>query len=239
MGYIYKIYNDVNPKLYIGQTTHTVEQRFKEHIKEVHNKAKSHIVLYKAMRKYGVDVFHIEIIEECDNALLNEREKYWIKYYNSYNIGYNMTWGGDGGATLSTVEHRKRNGTPVLQYDLQGNFIAEFFSSGEAAEQTGTQQDEINRCCTRSRNAFSANGFIWKRKNDDTPIEIWVNANKNKFHKKAVLQYDLNDNFLGEYESCREANRQNGFPKYSTQISSCCLGYIKTAYHYKWKYKED
>lgn len=48
------------------------------------------------MRKYGIENFHIEQIEEVANDQLNEREKYWISYYNTYFDGYNSTLGGDG-----------------------------------------------------------------------------------------------------------------------------------------------
>lgn len=53
--------------------------------------------LYKAIRKYGIENFNFDIIEECSADELNEREKYWISYYNSYGEnGYNLTPGGDG-----------------------------------------------------------------------------------------------------------------------------------------------
>jgi hypothetical protein len=54
--------------------------------------------LYNAMRQYGKDNFLFEIIELCDNDnnILNEREIYWINYYNSYETGYNETRGGEG-----------------------------------------------------------------------------------------------------------------------------------------------
>ena len=48
------------------------------------------------MRKYGYNHFSIEQIEECPNELLQEREKYWIEYYDSYKNGYNATLGGEG-----------------------------------------------------------------------------------------------------------------------------------------------
>ena len=48
----------------------------------------------RAIHKYGRDKFHITLIEECPINLLNEREKYWISFYNSYNEGYNLTKGG-------------------------------------------------------------------------------------------------------------------------------------------------
>lgn len=94
MGYIYKIINDVTDKVYIGKTTQTVEKRFKEHKRRSIYNDKYH--LYRAMRKYGVEHFFIEEIEECPSEVLSDRERYWIDYYDSYNNGYNMTVGGDG-----------------------------------------------------------------------------------------------------------------------------------------------
>lgn len=45
------------------------------------------------MKKYGIEHFHVELIEETDSP--EEREQYWIKFYNSYGDGYNATMGGD------------------------------------------------------------------------------------------------------------------------------------------------
>lgn len=52
------------------------------------------MVIKRAIHKYGKDNFIIETVEECDQQLLNEREIYWISYYNSYETGYNSTLGG-------------------------------------------------------------------------------------------------------------------------------------------------
>ena len=50
-----------------------------------------------AIRKYGKNNFSVEVLEECQENLLDERERYYIKYYNSYNEGYNLTLGGQDG----------------------------------------------------------------------------------------------------------------------------------------------
>lgn len=93
MGYIYKITNIINNKVYIGQTTKTVEARWKQHKKASLDKKYS---LYYAMRKYGIDNFKIETIEQCKDEELNEKEIEWIAFYDSYHNGYNMTIGGRG-----------------------------------------------------------------------------------------------------------------------------------------------
>lgn len=98
MGYIYKIYNDINEKVYIGQTSLTVEHRFKEHLTKAKTKERENLPLYNAMKKYGIEHFFVETIEKTDN--LQEREKYWIQYYDSYNNGYNATLGGEGNSKI-------------------------------------------------------------------------------------------------------------------------------------------
>ena len=73
MGYIYKITNDINDKIYIGKTEFNIEKRFQEHIKDSEKLYKNR-PLYNAMNKYGIEHFKIELIEETNNT--EEREKY-------------------------------------------------------------------------------------------------------------------------------------------------------------------
>ena len=95
-GFIYKITNDINGKVYIGKTLHGIEKRFEEHIKDAYADNKKNRPLYRAIRKYGPDHFHIELIEKVDIHKLGDREIYWISFYNAYKYGYNATLGGDG-----------------------------------------------------------------------------------------------------------------------------------------------
>ena len=94
MGYIYKITNTLNDKVYIGQTIKTVQKRFTQHKNNSNKEYFSQIVLYKAFNKYGIENFICEEIEKVPNDKLDEREKYWIEYYDSYFNGYNSTLGG-------------------------------------------------------------------------------------------------------------------------------------------------
>lgn len=94
MGYIYKITNTLNGKVYIGQTIKTIQKRFTQHKNNSNKEYFSQIVLYKAFNKYGIENFICEEIEEVPNDKLDEREKYWIEYYDSYFNGYNSTLGG-------------------------------------------------------------------------------------------------------------------------------------------------
>ena len=88
---IYKIENKLNGKVYIGQTKREINKRV-----YFHSKRKSHVG--NALRKYGIQSFLISIIDQADNkTTLDEKERYWIKYYDCRNPkGYNFTDGGDG-----------------------------------------------------------------------------------------------------------------------------------------------
>ena len=94
-GYIYKVSNTVNSKMYIGQTTRTPEERFEEHLKACTAKARREQKFYAAIVELGKDKFYVETID-CAKSQeeLNEKEKYWIKYYNSIENGYNSIPGG-------------------------------------------------------------------------------------------------------------------------------------------------
>ena len=94
MGYIYKITNKLNDKVYIGQTVKSCQKRWTQHKNNSNKEYFSQIVLYKAFNKYGIENFNFEEIEEVPNEELDEREKYWIEYYDSYFNGYNSTLGG-------------------------------------------------------------------------------------------------------------------------------------------------
>ena len=87
IGYIYKTTNLINLKIYIGQKTSEI---FMPHYFGSGTKIKH------AIKKYGVDNFKVELIEECFTLKdLDDREIYWIKFYNATDrdIGYNIMAG--------------------------------------------------------------------------------------------------------------------------------------------------
>lgn len=107
-GYIYTITNTVNHKVYVGQSI-DYKKRWKQHINcAKSNSGRSH-KLYRAMNKYGVEMFDFLVIAEVYaftvydlKTRLNELERYYIDYYNSIDYGYNLTKGGD--AIVNTVD---------------------------------------------------------------------------------------------------------------------------------------
>ena len=97
---IYIIKNDINTKVYIGQALDS-EKRFKSHCKGNYDNS----LIDKAIQKYGKQHFWYEILEaQVENY--NEREQYWIKYYNSKNPhGYNILNGGQNPPLYRGNEH--------------------------------------------------------------------------------------------------------------------------------------
>ena len=90
---IYKITNIKTKECYIGQAMH-IKERWAEHAKcglgidtPAGNK------LYKAIQEFGLWNFSFEVLEECPREQLNEKEKYYIDLYSSYDYGYNSTRG--------------------------------------------------------------------------------------------------------------------------------------------------
>ena len=136
MAYIYKIVNDINNKVYIGQTI-DIEKRWYKHRYLASSGFDRH--LYNAMRKYGIDNFHIEVIEECPEEELDEREKHWIQQYNSTdrNYGYNKSFGGEGGDTWSLNDHKDKT-SAILSSKLKGKVHSKESYEAAAEKRRGT-----------------------------------------------------------------------------------------------------
>lgn len=93
---IYKITNTVNNHIYIG-LSRNLKKRIYLHKWHLRNNVHENDHLQKAWNKYGEDAFLFEIIEECEEEKINERELYWINYYGGFtnpNL-YNIRDGGD------------------------------------------------------------------------------------------------------------------------------------------------
>ncbi len=103
---IYKITNKINGKVYIGQTTRSLKERWWQHCRK---KAYCPFI-HHAIQKYGKENFTIEQIDiAIDRDELDKKEQYWIKYYKSNNVkfGYNLTGGGESRKELSFVVRMK------------------------------------------------------------------------------------------------------------------------------------
>ena len=178
MGYIYKITNLINHKIYIGLTTNTIEHRWKQHTNSA-DRPDAYYLLYRAINKYGIENFKIEELEQCDNNLLKEREKYWIKKMDSFYLngyGYNMTYGGEGVTKYSNEQ--------ILNLWNKG------LKASEIAKELGAHPTTIGE---RLKTLLPP-GEARKRH---------INSNK-----KSVLQYDIFGNLIKQWESATQAEKE-------------------------------
>lgn len=111
---IYKITNKINGKIYIGQST-DIKRRIYDHRTKAFQKGSLNYntIIESAIRKYGKENFLYEVIEECKEEELDEKEQYWIKYYDccvldGKNKGYNNSRGGESWRKITLSEELKQ-----------------------------------------------------------------------------------------------------------------------------------
>lgn len=245
-GFVYVTTNHINGKKYIGQRKYDKQGKWKEYLG-------SGIILSRAIKKYGKENFSKQIIEECvSKQHLNEREKYWIKFYNATENEnfYNIADGGNGGNTISgyssdelerykefkSVLHKitapKGEKAPNSKLtNAQVLTIIELLKENshisEIANHFGVSPNTISDIYMhRTWRELTENIIFPKQKH----IHRSINA-------KQVVQYDLQGNIINRYSSAREAERQTGIGY--KQISQVCNGEKRMAHNYIWRFKDD
>ncbi len=215
MGVIYKI-TSPSGRAYIGKSKN-LKKRIKDY-KYQCEKRKS--IVHDSIRGYGWDNHKLEVIEECENELLSEREIFWIKELNTYwednKIGgMNMTRGGEagGGSWMWDIERRK------YFSNLFRGEGSPFYGKKHSAETKAYLGD-----VARERNIRTGH------KVPDWGVEEML---KNK--RKPVVVYDFNGNFLCEHISLSEASRQLNLKLGSCKDSIIYGSWIGGQYLFKYK----
>lgn len=239
---IYCIRNKINNKRYIGQSDN-LNNRWKRHKSDLKCGTHFNRHLQSAYDKYGLDNFEFIILEKCSIELLDEREVFWIDYYDSKNNGYNLAEGGLGcrGYKHSEEEIIKmrmiQNPKSVVQLDLSGKYIATFISCGEAASSLGKEScSGIKRCCEKDKYK-KAYGYIWVYKEDYNNNNIDWNYYLNGMNVyQPVIQCDLSLKIIKEWENAASTSIDGFSP---STVSSACNGKYNTymGYIWYWKYK--
>lgn len=103
---IYKCQNKINNKIYIGKTVRNLNSRKKQHYRD----SKIHdFKFHRALKKYKDSDFEWSEIDTANNEeCLSKKEIYWIKYYNSFEAGYNSTLGGEGTSGFTHSDETKK-----------------------------------------------------------------------------------------------------------------------------------
>lgn len=214
MGFIYKITNKINDKVYIGKTIKTIEKRYSEHLYDSKNKD---TYLHRAMRKHGKENFYIETIEEVSNEELNDRERYWISFYKSNysKNGYNCTSGGDGNVQVDIYTINK-----MIELWDSGLSITDI--SEKISFKSMTVRFYLEKYCkTFSTEEQKRRGTI---------------GNSEK-HSLKILQFDLDGNYITSYSSVSEAIKKTGICR--ERINNCCKNLIPNVDAYQFIFEGD
>lgn len=247
---IYKIKCLITGLIYIGYSSNLHNR--KNYYKTIN--ISNQLLIKESIKEYGWEQHLFEIIEYCDKTQLKEREKYWIKHYDSFNNGLNMNSGGGGPISHSPETRDKiskankgkiqsldssikksksmknKNNIPIFQFSLEGTLMAKYNSITEACLILNKPNfmGNITACCKGRLKTVL--GYRWSYSCDKKEkIKI-------SHIKKGVLQYDLNNSFIKEWSCWSEAEKIYSNKK-SSNIWSCCNHKQKTAYGFKWKYK--
>jgi|APGre2960657404_1045060.scaffolds.fasta_scaffold30037_3 group I intron endonuclease len=233
---IYKITSPSN-KVYIGQTTNYAKRysAYKNH------KCKRQPKLYNSLNKYGFENHKIELILECLESELNYYERYYQEYYNSVldglNLRYTATTDKSGFMSNETKQKMSDSKKGIVFTDEWKENLGKVWKGRKHTEETKLKMSLASKGKKKSSEHIAKlwqnqKGAKMPKRSEATKQLQSLNNGKNR----AVLQYDLDMNFIAEYRSAMEATRQLGI---SRNITSCCQGKLKQSGGFIWRYKNS
>ena len=262
-GYVYIIYNDVNDKVYIGETLQKISTRFKQHLQMAfREKRKYDTHLFRAMRKYGKEHFFIKELDKVIGADRNQVKKeiqklevLYVKKYNSFKKGYNCNSGGGKGARIPSEEIRQKEREAKLNMPNLSEFMANArahqdlriginmydFNTGELLETF----ESIKDAAIKYNKDGSTITKICKGKTNYLRIsnsKVTFRYKDDRYIPKYIVECFTDS--LGTIE--RFVDASDGARKYkvdSSALTRCCKGKSKSAGKYnneklKWRYVE-
>ena len=191
MSYIYKITNTVNGKVYVGNTSRSIEKRWHEHCSDAKRDRSKHRPLYAAINKYGIEKFKIEAIEECDMSIAPERERYWIERLGTFKDGYNNTMGGDGKPyidyELVAVVYRK-TGQIKRTAEMLGICVDSVAYALDAVGEKKPTPKEAQRYKSKMVNALSRTGEYIRTFESLHDATEWIKAEKPDVKSESAIR---------------------------------------------------
>ena len=255
MGYIYCFTNLINNKKYIGSTIQEIKKRYNQHLYNAYNEKdtiKYAYPLYCAIRKYGIENFSFEILEEYEGEyqqLLQLESSYIIKLNSVAPNGYNQTSDTthpicDLKIAKKVSETKRKNANRVIVIDKNNEEIIGIYRSIiDCAEAIGLSEKKIAACCRGERLSTGGKIFYWLDENDDLIIhEYKRDSYKGKkgttqvqSSSKKVAKINLETGEEIEiYDTIALAARENNCD--ASGISKVCRGLRNKAKGYGWKY---
>lgn len=250
---IYKITNNVTNKSYIGQSIN-IEKRWYEHKykAECVEDRSYNSILHNSMRKYGIEHFILEVLEECTIEELDTKEQFWIQQLNTISpYGYNILQGGQG-SRKRKVSYCLRCGKEVYRTStfcanclgasnqtvkrpepIELARLVKVYGFNEVGRQYGVSGNSIKKWCKAYKMPYHKQELIdWYNKEANIIIP------KKLPYKRSVQQLDKDTNeILQIFNSSMDAARALGKSS-GSHITEACQGKLNQAYGYKWKYND-
>lgn len=225
MKTIYKVTNSINNKVYVGQTRN-LKNRIKAHKRDSlrEDNPRGNYPMYRDMRKYGIDKFKFEKIEDVEDPEANEREEYYISAFNCVEHGYNISRFSK--SPLDPEVHKK------LFTEKTRKKISE-------RNRKRNLKNWKNKEYREKMSSFLSD--LQKERLKDPKYRAEKSAQLKKYTdsiKKQVYQYDMNWNLINVFSGTREAERKTGFN--AASISEVARtegkGRRKTYKGFHWRY---
>ena len=248
--YIYKITNKINNKIYIGQTTKTIALRWQRHYTDALNN-RTNTKFARAIRKYGKDNFIIEEIDIAQNKEeLNQKEIYWINYYNSILEGYNSV---DGGGDSNTYKYKTEKEMKEIKEKIRHTKLKELNPNARAIKCKNvktqeelffntliecqeyfkeTQHNFITRRCLHKTKYLYKGEWLISYQNEEYIKDYTLDKNNRKSRK--ILVENLETKEKQEFISYASAERYFNLPLKTFSGKAYLKGkdfVIKNKYH--------
>ena len=254
MSYIYCFTNLINNKKYIGSTTQHYDIRYKQHLYNAKHENSNRYMypLYCAIRKYGIENFSFEILEEY-NGSYQELLKLESNYITNLNTiapnGYNQTADTQHPSVDSSIakkvsETKRELANNVIMMDKTSeNILGIYRSITDCAEATGLDERKIAACCRGERLTTGEKTFYWLDDDDNLVIPEYKRdpykgekgTTQIQATSKKVAKLDLATNeILAIYDTIALAARENECD--ASAISKVCRGIRNKVKGYGWKY---
>lgn len=230
---IYLLQNVINLKVYIGSSKVIFERRDK-HLSLLRKCKHPNIYLQRAFNKYCEGNFRFYVLYDCAENQLLKWEQFFIDRFDSANkkFGYNIC----PNAASTMGKKMSKETRQKISLKNKGRLI-----SPEVRQ-------KISNATKGEKNPFFGKSHTWQTKQKISRLNMGRNkgikrssrirqkiSNGHNFHKKSVLQFDKDGNFLKEYESISQAGRQSGIPP--SHISMACRKRLNFGGCFIWKYK--
>lgn len=222
---VYKIENLVNGKIYVGSSC-KISFRWKRHLYHLRHNIHNNKKLQRSYNKHGEDSFLFEILELCTPEELFIREQAWIDTLHPY---YNIS---KVAGSILGYKHSEETKDRIRTY-----WVGRFKNmTDEERKEWGNR----SRGIVQSEEVRRVKSERWiKEKYWEKTLEVRTKSIREKKAKK-IMQFDLDNNFLNEFDAVRDAAKAIGMNyRNCSELSKACSGKRKTAQGFIWKYKNN